>query len=138
MPRWVRNALVLVVPPLVVSAASVAYGISPAAWLPHFAALLLAPIALGMAIRLRWSPATVILPARFLMWAGVGAAWGVAWSLVLVVVLEYRSIDYAITSYAIMCALTAAVALACSFVLSRMLRRVTSTAARPRPWTTLA
>jgi len=109
-----------------------------AAWLPHFAALLLAVTALGMAIRLRWSPATVILPARFLVWAGVGAAWGVAWSLVLVVMLEHHSIDYAIISYAIMCASTAAVALGCSFVLSWMLRRATSTAARPRPWTTLA
>jgi len=128
---------VLIVPPLVVSAASVAYGFSLAAWLPHIAAILLALIALGMAVRLRWSPATVILPARFLVWAGVGAAWGVAWSLVLVVVLERHPIDYAITSWAIMCALTAAVALGCSFMLSRMLRRATSTAARPRPWTTL-
>jgi len=135
MPRWLRNALVLVLPPLIAVAASMAYGTSLAAWLSHFAALILALIALGMAIRLRWSPATVILSARFLVWAGVASAWGVASSLALVLVKERYSIDYAVTSYAIMCAFTVAFALGCAFILARMLQRATSGRTRPRPWT---
>lgn len=138
MSRWIRNALVLLGPPLGVTAAAAAYGIPVAAWLSHFTAILLGLITLGMAVRLRWSPATVLLPARFLVAASVGAAWSVVWSLVLFVAVERNAVVGAITSYAPSCALTSAVALGSSFILSRMLRRAPSTTARPRPWTTFA
>jgi hypothetical protein len=118
-----------------VTAAALAYGLAFGAWLAHVAAILIAICALTIAVRLRWSPPTVLLAARVIVWAGVAAAWGVASSLGLAVVVERISFRAVLTSYGTMCGFTAAVALGSSFVLSRAIAR-TSGSLPPRPWTT--